>query len=68
MINEEAIKHIELLEREYEHNWGKKVDYTVLPRGVSQEKLAVILERIVDTGESILVGWDKIYNVKQVND
>ena len=31
-------------------------------RGVSQEKLVFILERIVDTGESILVGWDKIYN------
>lgn len=62
MINEEAIKQIELLELEYEHNWGKKVDYTILPRGISQEKLVVILKRIVDTGESILVGWNKIYN------
>ena len=62
MINDEAIKQIKLLELEYELNWGKKVDYTILPRGVSQEKLVFILERIVDTGESILVGWDKIYN------
>lgn len=62
MINDEAIKQIKLLELKYEHNWGKKVDYTILPRGVSQEKLVVILERIVDTGESILVGWNKIYN------
>jgi len=62
MINEEAIKKIELLELEYEHNWGKKVDYNILPRGVSQEKLAVVLERIVNTGESVIVGWNKIYN------
>ena len=62
MINEEAIKQIELLALEYERNWGKKVDYTILPRGISQEQLAIILERIVDTGESILVCWNKIYN------
>ena len=61
MINKEAIRQIELLEQEYEHNWGKKVDYSVLPQGISQEKVAVVLERIVDTGESILVGWDKLY-------
>ena len=62
MINEEAIRQIQLLERKYELNWGKKVDYSVLPQGLSQEKLADILERIVETGESILVGWNKIYN------
>jgi hypothetical protein len=58
MINEEAIKEIERLELEYEINWGKKVDYNVLPRGITQEKLVIILERIVDTGESILEGWN----------
>lgn len=62
MINEEAIRQIQLLEKKYEHNWGRKVDYTVLPQGLSQEKLAVILERIVDTGESVLVGWNRVFN------
>ena len=62
MINEEALRLIELLEQKYEHNWGKKVDYTVIPKELSQEKLAVILKRIVDTGESILVGYNKICN------
>ncbi len=62
MINEEAITQIQLLEQKYEHNWGRKVDYTVLPQGLSQEKLTVILERIVDTGESVLVGWNRVFN------
>ena len=60
MINEDALKQIKQLEQEYEYNWGKKVDYSVIPKGISQEKLVIILERIVDTGESILVGWENI--------
>ena len=64
MVNEEAMKRIEILEQEYERNWGKLPDYTIMPRGISQEKLVVILERIVDTGESVLVGWNKIYSKK----
>ena len=63
MINEEALKKIEQLEQTYENNWGRKVDYTVLPAGLSQEKLVLVLERIVDTGESVLVGWNKIFKL-----
>lgn len=60
MINEEALQKIKQLELQYERNWGKRVDYTILPPYMSQEKMVVILERIVETGESILVGWEKI--------
>ena len=59
MVNEEALQKIKQLELQYERNWGKKVDYTILPPHMSQEKMVLILERIVETGESILVGWEK---------
>lgn len=62
MVNEEAIRQIQILEQNYEFNWGRKVDYTVLPQGLSQEKLVAILERIANTGESVLVGWNRINN------
>lgn len=64
MINTEAMERIEQLEAEYVRKWGKKVDYFILPQGITQEKLVSVLERIVDTGESILVGWDKINNYR----
>ncbi len=64
MINIEAMKRIEQLEAEYLRKWGKKADYLILPQGITQEKLVSVLERIVDTGESILVGWDKINNLR----
>ena len=60
MINEEAMQRIEKLNKEYERRWGKPVDYLIKPVGLTQESLVIVLERIVDTGESILVGWNKI--------
>ena len=60
MVNKEALDKIKVLEQAYEENWGKSVDYTIIPRGVTQDKMVKILERIVDTGESILVGFEKI--------
>lgn len=62
MINTDATRRIEQLESEYEDKWGKKVDYLIIPQGITQEKLVAVLERIVDTGESILVGWNKTNN------
>lgn len=60
MVNQEALDRSRILEQEYFINWGKHVDYTVIPRGMSQEKMVKVLERIVETGESILVGYGKI--------
>ena len=62
MINTDATRRIEQLESEYEDKWGKKVDCLIIPQGITQEKLVSVLERIVDTGESILVGWNKTNN------
>ena len=62
MVNREALEKIEILERKYLETWGRDVDHTVIPAGMTQEKMAEVLERIIDTGESILVGYQKIKN------
>lgn len=61
MINPDTLEQLNSLCELYKHRWGREVDYTVLPRPITQEKLLIILERIVDTGESILVGENKIF-------
>ena len=61
MVNEEALEEIERLSNIYEKKWGVPVDYTILPAGLSQEKLVVVLGRIVDTGESVLVSYSRIF-------
>ena len=45
----------------YKQRWGKEIDYTILPSGMTQEKLLLVMERIINTGESILMGYGKIY-------
>ena len=60
MVNKEALEKIKALEQKYKEVWGKCVDYTIIPKGLSQEKLVAVLERIINTGESILVGYEKI--------
>ena len=66
MVNEEAIDKIEKLSIIYEKTWGLPVDYTILPAGLTQEKLVAVLKRIVDTGESVLVGYSKIFQNKYI--
>lgn len=62
MLNKEALEKIRILEQKYKETWGINVDYTIIPSGMTQEKLVKVLERIVDTGESIIVGFNKIKN------
>ena len=60
MMGQDTLNQIKALEKMYLENWGKEVDYTVLPVSLTQENLVKVLERIVETGESILVGFNKI--------
>lgn len=61
MIDVEAMEKIEELMQKYKYNWGKEVDFTCRMPYMSQDRLVVVLERIVETGESVLVGWDKCF-------
>ena len=66
MYNQSILKEIEELQKKYETRWGKTIrdfDLSLLPRHISQEQLILILRRIVDTGESCLVGFDKIKEI-----
>ena len=45
--------------RQYEYNWGKKIEINQIPQNITQEELVVVLERIVETGESVIVGRNK---------
>ena len=61
MVEQDALNRIEELERAYEKNWGRRVDDTIIPPRMSQADLAVVMERIVNTGESILIGYEKCF-------
>lgn len=62
MVNKDALKRIDQLNQKYFETWGCEVNYSIIPPGMTQEKCAKVLERIVLTGESLLVGYNKLYN------
>ena len=59
MIDVTMMQEIYKLCALYEKRWGKEVDYTGMPANIGQEKLLQILRIIVETGDSILVGFQK---------
>ena len=62
------LERIEELTMYYEYNWGKKIELDSFPPGLTQEKYIVVLERIVETGESVLVGYNKCFIEKKVKE
>ena len=61
MMEQKTLEKIEELSQKYKYNWGREIDLNCMPSGITQEKLVVVLERIVETGESVLVGWNKCF-------
>lgn len=60
MINVEVMKEITELCAKYEKRWNKPVDFVGLPSTLYQERFLLIMRYIVDTGDSILVGYQKV--------
>ncbi len=60
MINLEVMKETTELCIKYEKRWNKPVDFIGLPSHLSQERFLLVMRYIVDTGESILVGYQKV--------
>ncbi len=65
MTDKETFKKSEELLQKYKYNWNKEVDLSCIPSEMTQEKFLVVLERIAETGESILVGWNKCFLTEQ---
>ena len=64
-VNKKAMNEIRKLSRIYECRWGKEPDFSIIPPGCSQESMVTVLKRIVDTGESVLTGWNKVKGNKR---
>ena len=63
-INEEALKTIESLKAEYERIYGNKPDLHDASglRGLTQERMVKVLERMIERNESLLTAYEKIYS------
>ena len=59
--DESTIKKIEKLSRSYKETWGKEVDYTILPREITQEEFVKCLELMIEDNLSLIVAYTKLF-------
>ena len=64
MIDDSALARIEALTVEYRRTWGREPDLTLAlcQPGITQERLAAVLERMIATGESALTAYTALKN------
>ena len=60
MIDVEMMQEAIKLGKLYESRWGKEVDFVGMPPNLGQHNLLLVMRLIVDTGDSVLVGYQKI--------
>lgn len=64
MYNKDILNKIYELNEIYEYTWGQRVDNTVIPTGMTQERLVKVLELMIETNDSMLVAYNKLYGSK----
>lgn len=65
IIDDSAIDKVNELCKVYEKTWGKKVDFKIMPPMITQEQLVEVVSLMIQTNDSLLVAWNKLYNNKR---
>ena len=60
-IDDSAVERVDKLCKKYKEIYGKEVDYTIIPRGITQEKLEKCVELMIKDNISLVVAYEKIY-------
>lgn len=60
-IDDSAIEKVNELCKKYQETYGKEIDFTIMPKGITQEKLAKCIELMVDDNLSLVVAYKKLY-------
>ena len=56
------LKRVEERSRRYRETWGQEVDYTVIPPGLTQEKLASCLELMIGDNISLVEAYTRLFS------
>ena len=59
-IDDTPLQRIDELSKRYKATYNKEVDYTVIPKGITQEKLIKCLELMISDNLSLTVAYNKL--------
>ena len=60
-IDDSAIIDVEYLTQLYKNKFHKDVDYTIVPKGLTQEKLVDCLDYMLETNVSLVVAYEYLF-------
>ena len=60
-IDDSALEKVNVLRKKYKETYGKEIEFTVIPKGITQEKLAKCIELMIDDNLSLLVAYQKLF-------
>lgn len=61
MVNYQCLQEIENLEIIYENTYGKKIDFSIIPTGITQKKLVKCIKLMIDDNLSLICAYDKLF-------
>ena len=61
MMNKQALENVNMLCKKYKSIYGKEVDLTIIPQGISIEKIEKCLELMIDDNLSLLMAYKTLY-------
>ena len=56
-LNESLMNYV----KKYQETYGKEIDFTIIPKGLTQEKLGKCIELMIDDNISLIVAYEKLY-------
>lgn len=60
-IDDSAVERVNKLFEDYRKIYGKEVDCTMIPQGLTREKLEKCLELMIDQNISLISAYEKTY-------
>ena len=60
-IDDSAIERVNELCKKYQETYGKEIDFTIIPKGLSQEKLEKCIDLMIADNLSLIVAYEKLY-------
>lgn len=61
-IDDSAVERVNKLCEKYKETYGKEIDYTIIPRGITLEKMEKCLELMINENLSLVVVYTKLYS------
>ena len=60
-IDDSAVGRVNELCKKYQETYGKEIDFTIIPKSITQEKLEKCIRLMIDDNISLVVAYDRLY-------